>query len=378
MIEKRCVLLCLVAFCFSVGAGALEITPFTISSARANAIGGVHAALADDFSALFSNPAGFVSAKNELSVAELTLEAYGPLFDLVDSVSTYLKDGQLDLSGLVGSRGLTTGLDIVGPLSFGWVGRGLGFGVFNRSNLSAAAQGMDISAIASEDLLLVGGYAFRFSPGGGHDIDLGFLAKGFLRGSFELESSILTVTDLFSGDIMATRPFTSTAGVGLDVGLRYGFANTIAAAVVCRDAYSPALVTSYSSINSFLSSGGTPTADYGTIAPRLDFGIVYTPRFPFLERFLSGFVVAVDYRDILDLFALIPRNPILNVAVGMEVVLLDVLSLRAGISEALPSAGFGLDMKFMRLDFAMRGIEYGLDPGFNPVFAMDLGLLFRY
>jgi len=341
-------------------------------------MGGTHAALADDFSTLFSNPAGFVSAKNELSVAELTLEAYGPLFDLVDAASTFMKDGTLNLSGLVGTRGLKTGLDIVGPLSFGWVGRGLGFGVFNRSNLGASAQGMKISALASEDLLLVGGYAFRFTPGNSHDIDFGFLAKGFLRGGISLEGSILTVTDLFSGDIMSSRPFTSTAGVGLDLGVRYEFAKTIAAAIVCHDVYSPALVSSYASLNAFLNGGSTPTATYGTISPQLDFGIVYTPRFPFLERFLSGFVVALDYRDTLDLFALIPRNPILNVALGVEAILLDVLSLRAGISDALPCAGFGLDLKFMRLDFTMRGIEYGLDPGYNPVFAMELGLLFRY
>ena len=381
MIVKRgllSVVFLALAFNTYVTINALEVKPFLITSARENAMGGTHAALADDFSALFSNPAGFVSAKNELSVAELTIEAYGPLFDLIDSTSTYLKSGKLDLSGLVGKRGLQTGLDLVGPLSFGWVGRGLGFGVFNRSNIGASAQGMTIGADASEDMLLVGGYAFRFSPGNSHDIDIGFQAKGFLRGSLALESSILTVTDMFSGDIASTRPFTSTAGVGLDLGIRYEFAKTLAAALVCRDVYSPALVTNYSSINAFLKGGSTATSAYGTIDPQLDFGVEYKPRFPVLERYITGLVFALDYRDLLDLFSLIPRHPILNVGFGVELVLLDVLSFRAGISDALPCAGFGLDLKFMRFDFTMRGIEYGLDPGFNSIFAMDLGLLFRY
>lgn len=358
---------------------ALEVAPFTLVSARSAALGGVHAALADDFSSLFSNPAGFVGADQELSVAELSITAYGPLFDIIDSTSSFLQDGgDLDISGVIGPHGLKTGLTATGPLSFGWVGRGLGFGIFNRSAMAASAQGVSINAQASEDLILVGGYAFRFSPAGGHDIDIGFLAKGFLRGSLNLEGSILTVTDMFEDDLLSGKPFLSTAGVGLDLGLRYEFVRTIAAGLVCRDVYSPALVTTYASVQDFIDGVSSSDADYGQILPRLDFGLLYTPRFSFIERIVSGIVIAADYRDFLDLTALIPRNPILNVALGIELTVLDVLSLRAGIADALPSAGFGIDLTFMRLDFAMRGIEFGLDPGYDPVFAMDLGLTFRY
>jgi hypothetical protein len=360
-------------------AAAEEVAPFVIVSARANAMGGSHVALVDDFSTLFSNPAGFVSAKEELSVAELTFEAYGPLFDLIDSASTYAKDKTLDLSGLVGPRGMKAGLDVVGPISFGWVGRGLGFGFFNRSNISAEAQGSNIDATVSQDLMLVGGYAFRFTPKDGHDVDLGFLAKGLLRGTSVSEASILTVTDLFENYSLSSAPFTLTAGVGLDVGVRYEQAKTWAAALVCRDLYSPVQVTEYESVDNFLNgSDEEPKSDSETIPQRLDIGFVYFPHVPVLDRYLSGMIVAIDYRDMLGMFDLIPRNFILNFGIGAEVVVLDVLSLRVGINEALPSVGFGLDLDFMRLDFAMRGIEFGLDPGYNPVFAMDLGLLFRY
>ena len=358
---------------------AVEVAPFTIVSARANAMGGLHAALADDFSALFSNPAGFVSARQELSFAELTVSAYGPLFDILESALSMSGGTEdLDLSGIVGPRGLKTGLELSGPLSFGWVGRGLGFGFFNRTDIGASAQGMTIGAEASEDLFLVGGYAFRFSPRNGHDIDLGFSAKGFLRGTIAAESSILTVTDLLDDDLLSARPFSSTAGVGVDLGVRYEYAKTIAASVVCRDAYSPALVTTYASINDFTERSGSPESEYGQILPRLDIGLLYAPRFELIERYISGLLIAADYRDIMDLLTLIPRNPILNISLGVELTLLEVLSLRAGIADALPSAGFGLDLSFMQLDFAMRGIEFGLDPGFDPIFAMDLGLTFRY
>jgi hypothetical protein len=88
--------------------------------------------------------------------------------------------------------------------------------------------------------------------------------------------------------------------------------------------------------------------------------------------------VMADYRDILDFTSLISRNPILNIGAGLELTVLNVLSFRVGITDALPSFGLGLDLTFMTLDFAIRGKELGLDPGIQPVYGLDLGLLFRY
>lgn len=356
---------------------AVDVAPFTIPSARANAMGGIHAAVADDFQAIFVNPALFVDAGPEVSVAALSVGVYGPVFDMVDSAQTYLDTEKLDFSGLIGPHGLQTGIDVSGPLSFGYVGQGLGFGVFNRSYADAGARGLTLDARVNEDLLLAGGYAFRFAPRSGHIVDAGFLAKGFLRGSLPIESSVLTVTEI--GDPYSEKPFDSIAGVGLDLGLRYDFARLFSAAVVCRDLYSPAVVTTYSSAEAFIEgTDEDPTSKYGQIRQRLDIGFSYSPRIELLERYISGLVLALDYHDILDLYELIPRNPILNIGLGVELQVLDVLSLRAGIADALPSAGFGLDMRFARLDFTMRGRELGYDPGYMPVFAMDLDLLFRY
>ena len=75
---------------------------------------------------------------------------------------------------------------------------------------------------------------------------------------------------------------------------------------------------------------------------------------------------------------MIPRHPLLNIGLGVEVTVLNALTLRAGIADALPALGFGLDLSFMTLDFAVYGRELGLDPGMQPVYAMSLGLLFRY
>ncbi|MQY76725.1 MAG: hypothetical protein GH155_03765, partial [Spirochaeta sp.] len=109
---------------FGTTANDLEIrTP----SARTAAIGGVHIALADDLTTLFANPAGFRSAGPELSLAEITMGVSGPIFDIAslmlsgESTDDLLADP--DVQDLV--RGIYAGFNLLGPISFGYVGNGL-------------------------------------------------------------------------------------------------------------------------------------------------------------------------------------------------------------------------------------------------------------
>lgn len=377
---KRRILLVLVLALGVLRVGAETVSPFTLPSARLGALGGRHGTLTDDFTTLFTNPAGFVGVKEQFSAAQISASAYGPLFDIADVLVNYLgSSGALDISKIVGPGGLATGLSLGGPVSFGWVGRGLGFGIFNRTTMDAVTLGSTLKAVPAEELLITGGYAFRVFDKNNQVIDAGFLGKGFFRGTLGLQSSIFTVTDLFSGDPLGSRPFTTVAGVGVDLGVKYDLAKTFDAALVWHDAYSPALKSTYASTADFI-SGKQPisTPSYVIVSSGLDLGVSYTPKAPQLDQYVSRLSFYLDYRDMLNLFALIPRNPILNVGLGIEAVVLDALSLRAGITDALPALGFGIDFTFMRLDFAMRGVELGLDPGVQPTYAIDLDLLFRY
>jgi hypothetical protein len=358
--------------------GETIIEPFTLPSARSSAMGGVHAAQTDDFYALFTNPAAFVDVEEEFSAGELTVSTYGPVFEIIDLVrnSSGALDS-LDISGIIGERGFAAGFDIGGPLALGWIGRGLGLGLFSRTKSTAAITGTVIRPIVSEDLLLLGGYSFRFLDKDAHILDAGFLGKGFFRGTLNLEASIFDIETLTNEPL--NRPFKTALGLGFDLGFRYTFANAFSAALVCYDAYSPALVTTYSSVSDFQEKK-TPleAGTYATVTRRLNLGFKYRINSEFLERYISNFVIMADYRDILDIFSLIPRNPVLNVGIGLELVLLNVFSIRAGIADALPAVGFGLDLTFVKLDCALYGKELGLDPGIQPVYAMDIALLFRY
>jgi hypothetical protein len=354
------------------------LAPFVMPSARSSGMGGNHAALSDDFYSLFTNPAAFVGVEEEFSAAELTLSTYGPVFEILDLVmgsTDSLED--LDLSGVIGEKGFAAGFDLGGPLSVGWVGRGLGLGLFNRVKTDALTSGSMIRPVFSVDLLMVGGYSFRFVNKERHILDAGFLGKGFLRMGLNLETSIFDIENLL--DDQKDKPFTTALGLGFDLGLKYTFAEDLTIALACFDIWSPAMVTTYRSFDAFKDKESpVEPGHYATVKPRLDLGAAYRIRSVFLDKYISRLVFLLDYQDFLDLASLIPRNPILNFGLGLEALILEKLSLRLGIADALPSAGFGLDLSFMQFDCSIHGKELGLDPGVQSTYAIDFGLLFRY
>jgi hypothetical protein len=377
----RRVFLCLVVlffltFVFPVF-GQNTIAPFVIPSARFSGLGGNHVAVGDSFHALFTNPATFVDIERQFSAAELTISTYGPIFEIMDLVGSGTDN--LDLSGIVGPNGFAAGFDMAGPISLGWVGNGLGFGIFNRLKTDAILSGTFIKPVISGEILLVGGYSFRLINKDNHLLDLGFLGKGFFRGDINLETSIFDAMS-FLDNMFDDRPFKSGLGAGIDLGLRYTFRNNFAVSLVCFDVYSPVLITEYGSFTDFtnLVDKSKTHTYYATVKRRLDFGVKYTIQNSFLDRYVSDLTIMADYRDILDLFSLIPRNPILNIGIGIELRMLNVLSVRFGLADALPAFGLGLDLTFMTMDVAIHGKELGIDPGRNSTYGLSIGFLFHY
>jgi hypothetical protein len=339
-------------------------------SARTAAFGGIHAAQGDDFYALFSNPAALRGLARQWSAAELSIGVYGPLFEFIDLSMN--RSGGLDLSPLVASGGLALGFDIGGPVAFGLVDDGFGFGLFNRTVMDAGVSGLDIEPRISEEIFVLGGYSFRVLDRDGHVLDLGVTGKGFYRALLQGSAPFTDAAGAFTD--YGSQPFQTQFGAGIDLGLRYTWGD-FTAALTGYDAFSPALVTDYPEFSSW-GSGGSQS--FAVVQPRLALGFMYRIHGVVLDRYLSNWIVMADYRDFINLFALIPRHPILQISVGTELTVLSILRLRAGITDALPSVGFGLDMKVLTLDVAIRGIELGLDPGVQSVYALNLGILFRY
>jgi hypothetical protein len=371
---------CILCACLAAAvAPAFAVDAFDFETPREKSMGGRHVALADDASVLLTNPAGLADVPSSYSAADLGLQAIGPIFDIADLVS----GGTLSTSSLTdflakNDYKLYAGLDVSGPLALGYTGGGLGFGLFNKTKFIinvASADAIDVTA--GEDLLLAGGYALRFDLGKGHELDAGIVAKGFVRGETEASMGIVEAVGLASDPASVLGyPFTLTTGIGLDAGMRWAWRG-LAAGLVCRDAFSPAISTEYSNASGFFSSH-PGTSSYVTLPRSLDLGLAWTPKLGRLGQVIDSLVLTLDYKDMLELFAPAPRNPILNLGFGVEARVLEIVALRAGIADTLLSAGMGLNLSAFTLNIAAYGTELRLDPGDRPCYNLLVDFDFKY
>lgn len=383
----------LVVFLLTAGGTVFsqKLTDIRVPSPRSSALGGRHAALSDDFDSLFSNPAGFQTVSSELSVAELTFRLTGPIFDIAGiALDASSGNGASDLITSPGFQDLMNGLysqiTVLGPISFGYVGRGLGFGFFNTSNIIIANEKpLTITAYMSERLTLSGGYAFPvpFREGSKHSLNIGVLLKGIMEGQVEVDKSFLEFPTLFSSlspAIITDEPFHFINAIGFDLGVLYSYDNILHFGLTGIDAFTPAMINTYSTLNAFIEGSETPDVSNSIYPAKVNFGFMYTPKLGNLGRVFSSLKLLVDYHDIFD-FLIKPseaRNPLLHIGIGTEIGLLEILSIRLGMYQALFSAGLGLDLHFFTLNAAMFGTELSGEPGKRPVYNMMIGFEFRF
>lgn len=382
----------LLALLIGGAACAQDLTGISLTvpeSARTASLGGLHAALTDDINALSNNPAGFIAAKPQISLSEISLNLKGPIFDIAGVVSNGVSGNIAQLLGTSNVqsllRSIYTAMDLAGPIYFGYVGNGLGFGVFNGTDVTIESTApLTFAIAASEQLLLSGGYSFRIPlPSSWNStLDAGLLLKGSLKGTALLRPSLFDLPTLFSSigpGTVTGAPFYFTSAIGMDAGIRFSYRNILTVGIVGRDIYSPALTSQYPTLDSFLNNSATPTQTSGVIPFDLSTGILFTPSLGFLERYISNFKLMLDYNDIVGFLthADSAKNVVLNFGLGTELTLLEVLAVRAGFYQGLFSAGLGLDLKVFRIDAAMFGTELSSQPGLRPVYNLLVDIEFR-
>jgi hypothetical protein len=352
-----------------------EIPPFTIPSTRNYGMGGSHVAYTDDINSLFINPGAFVTAK-QLSIAELSAGAHGDVLGIVDIAKG--GDEALDalLTWIENTQGnIPLGLDIRGPLAAGKVGNGWGWGVFDRIHMDMSLAGSTISLGLYGDLMFNMGYAFRVLNKGVHTVDVGAAGKFFGRASMDTgKLKILNiVSDFENWQHYLTDSFL-TLGGGIDIGAQYRFLDNLTAALVVTDLFS----LGYAAPLSIPGLGETSGSGYlGYIRPKINVGVSYKV----FENYLVTWALMADYRDLINLFQqndYYATNGALNLSLGTEVILLNILSLRLGMNQMLPAAGIGVDAKVLKIEAAIYGKELGREPGSLSTYALDLGILFRY
>ncbi|MEW5814739.1 MAG: hypothetical protein AB1798_04985 [Spirochaetota bacterium] len=383
------VILLLIISNFSSQAESIKEQKIIIPSARTSAIGGPHAALADNLTTLFSNPAGFVAAGPQFSFVEITLGLSGPIFDIASIIT---QGGGAGIETLLASSNvqgllqkLYAGMNLAGPIYFGYVGKGLGFGFFNTSEVTfASSAAFTLTATLREQLVLCGGYAFHipFPESTRSSLDFGVLLKGSLRGESVITKSLLELPALFSSisvNTVLNQPFSFISAIGFDAGVRFSFKEVLTFGLAARDIFTPTLRNSYTTLQNFLDNVETPVKTNGIIPLDLSFGVLFSPKLGSVERYITDLKLMLDYSDILDFIThkATARNPLLHIGFGAEIVLLELFSLRAGFYDGLFAAGLGMNLTFFTLNAAMFGRELSIEPGLKPVYNVMVGLEFR-
>ncbi|TVQ41243.1 MAG: hypothetical protein EA384_00535 [Spirochaetaceae bacterium] len=355
-------------------------------SPRTAAIGGVHAALADDMSTLFTNPAGFRAVEPQLRVAEMNVGVSGPMLTMAGIIAEGMDSdiddiiARPDVSNLIAS--LYAGFSLVGPLSFGYVGNGLGIGVTAGSVFTMEGIGIDsVDLNLYQRLLVSGGYAFALPPvpQWGGELAAGFLVKGYLSGRAGFSSLVLDLPDALQSldaDTILNEPFDVITGLALDVGLRYWWDDRFAVGLTVANLVAPAVINRYATLQGFLDNDGPESRDYARIPQNVSLGALYSPELGSLQRYVTRITLYGDYRNIIDFWTAGEQaeNIVLKLSLGSEITLLEVLDLRFGFNRGLPAAGLGLDLTYARLNAAIYGSELSTEPGFRSVYNVLVGV----
>ena len=389
--KKIIFLMVLATFQFSNSVGAVELEKverLQISSARFSSLGGLHAALADSVATLFSNPAGFQSVERGLHISEITLQLSGPIFDIAGLVIEGIQEGDVNalLSGS-GFQSLLTGLyssmRLTGPISFGYMGGGLGFGLYNWADLIVkTVSPLTVNMILRENILITAGYSFRIPiEKANSNLDIGIMLKSFMQGEIDATHTLLELASLMSNPtaLVFNEPFKFQVGVGVDLGVIFSYKDILSFGLVGRDVATFTMESEYSSLLDFVGTEETPTTTNGIVPLDLSVGILFSPVLGSgLKRVLSDLRILFDYNDILD-FIFNPAGAklwALHFGLGIEIGMLEILFIRGGFHDGLFSAGLGLDLTFFQLDISMFGTEISSQPGMRPVYNLIFGVNF--
>jgi len=304
---------------------------------------------------------------NDVLTEEEQKQADAELDAVVEKLTDIIKE----------NNGLTASIDALPLLNFGFIGK-RGFGMLATTNMYADVK---IPTVTNVDLNI--GFTGDLQLGYGHKFDLGVndIAVGVSGKVFAnvldlgiTGKSLTEIMDLFAGeesseDSSASTvniPLTSTIGFGINAGVQYRYADFLNVGLVWNNVFSSTKTANYDLENEEqpLSFDGEDVVK-GKLTPTVALGVGVKVPINFIITSLTAYV---DHENILDFFPgdKLVRNPILGFNAGVEAVVLKMISLRAGINESYISAGVGLRLLAINIDFAVFGSELGLEPGARP------------
>jgi hypothetical protein len=359
----------------------MEMPRFEIPTARSNGFGGSHIAYTDDVFALLVNPAAimrvrqrsFFALSPSLTSPQKTIGLAGKISD--GDMGAALED--LNNPDNPGKIPFGFGLNEF-PLSIAWVADGFGFGIWDRIHADVDISGTTAEAVVLADVIIPIGFAFKILDTDEHDVDAGIAVKIFGRGYGE---AMITVAEVVGDLAELTDDLGAPVimGAGFDLGFMYRWNTGLSAGMTFDDIFTH---------GGEIARIGNGEAEDGYYVPfSWNLGVAYDFKIGnfwktapgFIAR--SGITAAFDWHNFDLLFVsknpYLKRNPVLGIGMGLQFSFVDIFKLRIGMSEMLPSFGFGFDLGAIKIDIAYYGKELGLEPGQMPAAMLDLTFAIR-
>lgn len=343
-------------------------------SPREDQLGDAHPALADDFSTVFSNPAGIATIEPVHRFAQIDLRLSGTFWNVFNAFEG--KDPE-DLFPV--DTGDYIGLGLLGPIDVGYAGNHSAYRLNNYVTLDVLYPNLAVQSIftAAVGAQLTGGWGRRFSLGGNTTLDFGFTAKAFYEQRYFGEADIVEFFGLFEDpENFLDYPYEVIPGVGLDSSILFKFGPQWAVGFTATDLLTLDFVTHYDTLRSSIDGNSPDSISTQVRLPLISVGGGWFPAFTDNIKWFNFDGVYLSWRNLLGGLETYPYHYLLGLTAGIEISFWDFLALRGGFAEGIFGGGIGLRLGFFSLDIGVGGSELSNQPGVFSV--VDIRVAFTF
>ena len=346
-------------------------------SVRQQGFGGFYSTDVNNFYGIYANPAMLGLGNPHSLFPSLDLHLAGPLEDIPRIVKSASSEDSQTISDIIKKNdGLRMAMELQPFLSFGHITSfGFGWGLATQPFMKMEVPGITTSDVnVGFETVFTGGYGFSPLNTDNHRLSLGITAKGFFQVAAVMNDGILNVVKTLSDGGLKDVPSYATLGFSFDAGIYYSLCNMLDFALVCHDPWSMCFISENTFGEMFKFKFNKRTK----LDPKLSAGVCYHVYTDWTRGKITSFDVMAEYKDFLVFFDKLSRNPILELSLGTEIVFVNIVSLRFGLSEMYPSAGVGFKFGNFNIDFAIYGRELGLEPGSCPCLNSSIFIGFTF
>lgn len=396
-----------------VSAQTIRQPEFQPISPRIIAQGGSHVAVARGYSSLFTNPAGIAwTDEPEFTLPSLTLWAHSRPDLLLSTIGALGADETLDekegdpVLATLKEQFTTNGFGMGAALGTGYVGNSIGIGlnVAADSYLYGETFPLGLEGEIQQQLTLTVGYGYPFEAG-----PVSLAVGGALRPTLRVVSFVdsETAADLISqyfdietegngnddDEIFDSLTALNGWGVAFDAGLLAEY-RRFTLGVQARNLFNTNMEYSRNSLSEIfdaISSGGLPRAttdresdayveETYVIPVEYSFGAAWHPDLGARSTLVDPkvHVQVTDPFKLTDQDRDRARSFWTRLHLGTELTILNFFDWRLGINQGYFTTGFGVDLAFFNINFAMFSRELGRYPGDQQVSGAALEFAFRF